>query len=136
MKAFCENCGERNPDGAKFCAVCGSPLRSATTDQARPKAPSGSPKGEGAEGRQPGAPPKWERIQLQRTDNDGSKRKQQHCDTTLGSDRERPVADSSRVSKVKRGCLKAMGIYFGLSLYGFLLAALGWWLCTIFRHTI
>ena len=56
-------------------------------------------------------------------DNNGSQHKQQ----------KRSVVNSSRVSKIRRGCLKAIGIYLGLSFYGFLLAILGWWLCTLLR---
>ena len=113
--AYCEKCGEKNPDGAKFCSACRSPLHPVATEQVR--------LAEKNEDQQLGVPPKWKRKQPQQTDNDGSKCNQQ----------KRPVDNSSRVSKIRRGCLKLTGIYLGLSLYGALWIALGWFLCAQFR---
>ena len=113
--AYCEKCGEKNPDGAKFCSACGSPLRKETAGQVR--------FAERNEEQPSGVPPKWNRKQSQQIDYDGSKCKQQ----------ERPVTNDSRVSRFKYGCLKAIGLYLGLSLYGALWIALGWFLCAQFR---
>ncbi len=47
--AYCSNCGENNPEGARFCCVCGAKMMGGTEDDRQ-------------------SPPRWERITLHRED--------------------------------------------------------------------